>query len=259
MTETNNADMAAREREWLLKEKYSGVESDEFRADVARLEAGEPVAYVIGFSTFLGCHIDLSRHTLIPRTETEYWVEKALGEIEIAHGKEASLRILDVFSGSGCIGISTLKHFPNAKVDFAELEPNALEEIRINLDLNGIDPSRYEIFRSDVFDGIPAEKKYDVIFANPPYIAEADKETRVDRAVLDHEPHSALFAEENGFALIEKFFRQAKGFLVPGGSIYLECDDIQKEQVEKIIVSSGFTMHTFNKDQFGLWRWVSVR
>ncbi len=248
----------AREREWLLKEKYGGVESDAFRADVARLEKGEPVAYVIGFSTFLGNKIDLSQKPLIPRAETEYWVEKALSELESAHGKDAPLRILDVFSGSGCIGLAVLKRFPNAKVDFAELEPNALEQIRLNAEGNGYNAARYEIFQSDIFSGIPSGRTYDAIFANPPYIDEAHKHTRVDKSVLDHEPHVALFAKENGYELIERFFADAKKFLVSDGRIYLECDDIQKGGVEKILVKQGFTKYLFSKDQFELWRSVSV-
>ena len=257
-TEDRDRGLDMREREWLLKEKYGGVESDAFRADVARLEKGEPVAYVIGFSTFLGNKIDLSQKPLIPRAETEYWVEKALRELESAHGTDAPLRILDVFSGSGCIGLAALKRFPNAKVDFAELEPNALEQIRLNAEGNGYDAARYEIFKSDIFSGIPSGRTYDTIFANPPYIDEAHKHTRVEKSVLDHEPHTALFAKENGYALIERFFADSKKFLAPGGRIYLECDDIQKEEVEKILEKNDFNDHIFYKDQFGLWRWISL-
>lgn len=250
--------MDARERDWLLKEKYEGVESDEFRKDLVRLEAGEPVAYVIGFVPFLGCRIDLSRRTLIPRPETEYWAERAIDDVRAAFGSESEIRILDVFSGSGCIGIAALKRLPNAKADFADIEQNALVQVKINLDLNGIDPSRYVIYQSDVFDGIPAGMKYHAIFANPPYIAEADKDSRVDRSVLDHEPHTALFAEEKGFALIKKTFDQAKNIVAPDGRFFLEHDDLQKDAIEKLARESGFLDAVVHLDQFGLSRWVSA-
>lgn len=245
--------MMSNEREWLLREKYKGVESPEFFADLKRIENGEPVDYVIGFSKFLGCHIDLSKKPLIPRTETEYWVEGALNEIAI----DKPIKILDVFSGSGCIGIGALSRLPNAQVDFADLEPNAIEQIKINLEKNAANSSRYVVYQSDVFDSIPAEKRYDVIFANPPYIGVKNKQ-RVQDSVFYYEPHSALFSGEDGMPLINKTLTSLKERLTPNGVLYLEFDDIQQILLEKILVGLGFTNYSFYKDQFGLVRLVKV-
>ena len=251
------AGVTAQEAQWLLSEKYAGVESDAFRADLERLKKGEPLAYVIGFSTFMGCTIDLSFKPLIPRTETEYWVEKAINEIQDTFGAEKKIHCLDVFSGSGCIGIAVLSRLSNATMDFAELNDALLSQIRKNIELNEITAERFNIYASDVFSGIPEGTKYDVIFANPPYIAYKDAD-RIQKSVLDHEPHAALFAEGEGMELIEKTFSEAGKYLMPGGRVYLECDDIQEEKIVSLLEHLRLTTYSLHKDQFGLFRWVSI-
>ena len=247
-----------KEREWLLRDKYRGIESPEFFIDLKRIEDGEPVDYVIGLSTLLGCRIDLSLRPLIPRTETEYWVEKAITVIQNSFGVDAELRFLDVFAGSGCIGIALLKQFPNAYVDFADIDDSALKQIQKNLELNSIDPSRYAIYKSDVFADIPVDKKYDAIFANPPYISKASKEKMTD-SVLEYEPHQALFSGEDGLDLIRTMFKTIRPFLSDTSYVFLEHDDEQVSAIESILKSAQFTAYEFHKDQFGLSRWVRIK
>ncbi len=89
---------------WLLREKYQGVKTDAFFEDCARLKNGEPLAYIIGSIPFLNTTIFLDAHPLIPRPETEFWVEKAIAHMNV----RAPLRILDLCAGSGCIGVAVL-------------------------------------------------------------------------------------------------------------------------------------------------------
>ncbi|MEX2008271.1 MAG: RsmD family RNA methyltransferase, partial [Candidatus Spechtbacterales bacterium] len=125
-----------RERSWLLAEKYHGEETPDFFADVERLKEGEPLAYVIGTVPFLGCTIDLSYRPFIPRPETEWWLEKALTVIKERTPNATSLRLLDVFSGSGAIGVAAARHLPGAHVDFSEQDPRLVKQIKKNIALN---------------------------------------------------------------------------------------------------------------------------
>ena len=155
-----------KEVEWLLKEKYGIKPTKKFYGDIKRLKKGEPLDYVIGFTEFLGCKIDLSKKPLIPRPETEFWVEQAIEAIKKAGGRMTSPQCLDMFGGSGCIGIAVLKHIKNAKVVFAEKEKKFLEQIRINTKINkklisnsreleiSFRRGRYKVIQSDIFRGL---------------------------------------------------------------------------------------------------------
>ncbi len=237
---------------WILQEKYNGKLTAAAKKDIERLKAGEPVDYIIGFVEFLGCKIDLSKKTLIPRFETEYWTEEVIGELRIANGK---LRIIDIFSGSGCIGVAILKRVKNAEVVFADSEQNCVEQIEINCKINKINPDRYKIIQSDVFDKVVG--KFDYIVANPPYIA-IKRKNKVQASVLKHEPKAALFGDADGMLFIEKFLSGAPKFLNPGGKIFMEFDPLQKNKIDKILTKANYKNWEFRKDQYGKIRWIKV-
>jgi release factor glutamine methyltransferase len=232
-----------KEINWLLKEKYNNKPSKNFYKDVERLKKGEPVDYVIGFTTFLNCKIDLSKKPLIPRPETEFWVQKAIEEI-----KGQNLRILDIFAGSGCIGIAILKHVKNVKVDFADIKNKCVGP---------------KIIKSDVFGNI--KNKYDFIFANPPYVA-TKKIYDIEKSVLKYEPKSALFGGLDGLYYVRKFLSKAKRHLIDNGNptsprlrgarIFMEFSPEQKKEIEKLLIKFGYKNFEFHKDQFNRWRWL---
>lgn len=214
-----------------------------------------PTEYKKGFIGFLGCKINLSKRTFIPRVETKYWVKKAIQELRIKNRKS---RILDMFAGSGCIGIAVLKACPELcrRVDFVDSDKKAISQIKINLKLNRISQKRYKIYRSDLFEKLKG-KTYDVIFANPPYVAK-DRIGEVQKSVLEYEPKKALFSGKKGLNYIKKFLKEAKRFLKKEGVIYLEFDPEQKAEIKKILEKQGYRNFRFFKDQFKKYRWLKT-
>lgn len=258
-----------KEIKWLLKEKYSNKPTKQFHNDVKRLMEGEPLDYVIGFTEFLGCKIDLSKKPLIPRPETEFWVKGAIDNIcSNSRGREnRSIRVLDIFSGSGCIGITILKYVKNAKVVFAEKDKKALGQIKINLKINNMlirenkRIVKYSIIHSDIFENLKSKiinpKSFDYILANPPYIPTTRK-NKIQKSVLKYEPKSALFGGKDGLLYIRKFLAKAKNFLNPNGKIFMEFDSSQKKQIEKLLEKFNYKNWEFNKDQYGKWRFIRI-
>ncbi len=225
----------------------------------------EPIDYQIGHSEFLNLKIDLSFKPLIPRVETEYWTDLAIKEIkkQIAHldiGCPSEVKVLDIFAGSGCVGLAVAKAVPEAVVDFAEVEAKFLEQIKFNAALNNILPDKYKLIQSDVFAGITPESKYDFILANPPYIP-VGRKGELDKSVTDFEPHGALFSGADGLDLIKKFLAKAKNYLNPNGQIWLEFDSEQKDTLEQIVRSSTSNTEdfTFHRDQYDRWRYVTIK
>ena len=250
---------------WLINEKYGGKMDKMAFADIARLRAGEPVDYVIGYKKFLGCKIDLRYKPLIPRDETEFWVQQVIKEIGTSDVPKlwdiGSPEVLDMFAGSGCIGIAVLKNVLDSHCDFVDIDENCLKQIELNLKINKILKHRYRIIKSDVFHLLSTlgvdSRWYDCIFANPPYINRKDTK-KVQKSALFFEPKKALFARDNGLFLIKKFFRQAKGYLAKKGKIYMEFGQSQKIDIERILKKFGYQDYKFYKDQFGKWRYVEI-
>ena len=215
-----------------------------------------PNEYRRGYARFLGCKIDLSKRVLIPRPETAFWVRKAIGLIR---KNKKPVDVLDVFSGSGCIGLALLKNCPEycRKVDFLDKEAGAVSQIKLNLKMAKIPAEKFRVIKSDVFSALKKEK-YDYILANPPYVA-SERIGQVQPSVLEHEPKTALLAGKKGLIYVKKFLRQAKNFLAPGGIIFMEHDPFQTEDIEKIIEKEKYGCHKFRKDGFGRYRFVQIR
>lgn len=178
----------------------SEYELERCRALVKRRIQGEPSAYILGQKEFYGIKFQVSPATLIPRPETEEAVEYILQWCEKM--KMMSPQILDLGTGSGCVGLSLLYKLPKARLWTVDISAEALQMAQLNAEnLNVQD--RSEFIAGDAADLIRLAPQADVIFANPPYIDFED--TEVQSGVRQFEPHLALFAKEQGFALLKSW------------------------------------------------------
>lgn len=239
-------------REWLLKEKYDGIETPAFEVDCKRLAFGEPLAYIIGHIPFLDRRIFLDSHPLIPRPETEYWTMRAITEIT---QKGGPVHVLDLCAGSGCIGIAVLSAVPSVRVDFAEINASHHPTILKNLRENGIEESRARFFGGDLFADIPPKNTYDFILANPPYI-DPGKTERVQDSVLRYEPSEALFGGIGGMEIIRRILEEAPWHLALQGVLYIEHEPEQSEAIAILADSPAYISCQTFPDQWGVGRYT---
>jgi len=224
------------------------------------MKKDSPIEYEKGYTKFLNLKIDLRNRVFIPRIETGFWIKKTIKKIQKSKCKmqnhNLKFKILDIFAGSGCIGIAILKNFKNSFLDFVDIDNRAIEQIKINFKLNKISKSRYKIYKSNLFEKLKG-KKYDYIFANPPYVA-IERIREVQPSVLKYEPKKAILAGKRGLFYIRKFLKEAKDHLKEKGEIFMEFDPFQKSEIEKILRKQGYKNLEFFKDQFKKWRFLKV-
>lgn len=253
--------------EWLLKDKYgwsvsavagatSSIHQDyelflkdtssELRQDIELLQQGVPVAYVIGWVRFLGCHIDLRYRTLIPRPETEFWVEQFLKKQSEKQGQ--NLRVLDLCCGSGCISAAVLQHLPTVEVMAVDVDPKAIEQTTLNL----APFKNWSVKQSDLFAEVDGQ--LDFILSNPPYVSSSEEVQQSTQ----FEPHYAIFAQNKGFALIDKIILNLNNYLKKDGELWLEFGTAQADHVQEMCKENNFNAEIHN-DQFGRERFAVIR
>ncbi|MGZ3743121.1 MAG: peptide chain release factor N(5)-glutamine methyltransferase [Pseudobdellovibrionaceae bacterium] len=187
---------------------------------VRRRVQGEPVAYILGAKEFYGFNFKVNSAVLIPRPETEHLVEAALEwALEQDDYKTYAYNIIDLGSGSGCIGLTLLKKLPQAKLIAVDVSEKALEVAKVNAKaLEVADRVRFVNKDAGDVNGVLAELKdftntgkIHILVSNPPYIAPEDK--NVEENVKKFEPEIALFAEENGLKFLREWSQKYSPFL----------------------------------------------
>ena len=235
---------------WLIVHDNQVLDEDEllaFASLVARRAGGEPVAYLLGSREFFGRKFAVSPSVLIPRPETELLVEIVLAGVG-ADGTPTSLRILDLGTGSGCIAVTLALEIPQAEVTAVDASAAALSVARGNAERLG---ASLRLLQSDWFDQLAGER-FDLIVANPPYIAAADP--HLAAGDLRHEPAAALASGAAGLDAIRRIIAAAPAHLAPGGQLWLEHGYDQAEAVRKLLAAAGLSGIEQHRDLAGIVR-----
>ena len=194
---------------------------------VKRRLSGEPLQYIIGSSEFMSLKFCLNSDTLIPRSDTETLVETLIDYIG-----NRKLRVIDIGTGTGCIGISIAKYTP-AEVTLVDVNENALNMAKHNADINGVNVKTQCL---DILTSVP-EGEYDIVVSNPPYIkSEVIKSLQTE--VRDYEPHRALDGGEDGLMFYRRITEIAPKMLSGGGTLAYEIGYDQGEDVKNIMKTS---------------------
>lgn len=200
-----------------------------YEQGLARLLAGEPLAYVLGGQPFRGHNYQVSPGVLVPRPDTETLVEAALARLDL----DGSAEVLDLGTGSGCVAIEIALARPRARVAAVDASAAALAVARGNAALLGAPGVAF--LESDWY-GAAAGRRFDGVVSNPPYVAEGDPHL----GQLAAEPRAALVAGPDGLVDLRHIVARAPGHLKPGGWLCVEHGFAQGEAVRALFARAGF-------------------
>lgn len=180
-----------------------------------------PAAYLVNEAWFYGLPFHVDQRVLVPRSPIAELIADGFAPW-IDPGRVH--RVLDLCTGSGCIGLAAAVAFPDARVDLADLSTDALAVAEINRQRHGL-AERVELCQGNLFQAVPG-RRYDVIVSNPPYVAEA--EFRALPEEYAHEPGLGLVAGEDGLDLVRVILAEAPRHLEPGGILVVEVGSAEQ-------------------------------
>ena len=230
------------------RELEPGIE-EKLKAALAKRLTHMPVQYITGYQNFMGLEFMVSKDVLIPRMDTEILVE------EVLRLGLSNVRVLDICTGSGCILLSILKYVYGSSGVGVDISDGALGVAKANSEALGIDAT---FIKSDMFENIPKDERFDIVVSNPPYIR-SDVIGTLMSEVKDYEPMSALDGSADGLRFYRIIADRAPEFLNKGGMLFVEIGYDQGEEVSALITEAGFTDVQVMKYLSGLDRVVSGR
>jgi len=237
-----------RDRAWIAAHGDAPVAPDDvkrFDAVTRRRHAGEPVAYLTGEREFYGLTFAITPHVLIPRPESELLVELALERI----ATDGAPQVVDLGTGSGALALAMARQRPHAHIIAVDRSVQALELARHNGDRLGI--GNVEFVESDWF-GTLGDRRFAMVVANPPYVADDDPHLR--EGDLRFEPEGALRGGVDGLGAIRAIVEQVPHHLDAGGWLLLEHGHDQAQRVRALLTDAGFAQIRSRRDLAGIER-----
>ena len=233
------AQFLAHQQDYAPKAVIEGMENG-----VSRLLKGEPLAYVLGEWDFFGLKIHVTPDVLIPRDDTCAVAQLAIGQ---ALFLPESPRILDLCTGSGCIGLAIASRIKDARVTLADISKEALAIAKKNAIANKLSAHISCVQADALAEPSAFLGKFDMIVSNPPYIDAADMKT-LEPSVADFEPHLALYGGEDGLDFYRAIVKNYKAALKPGGYVAFEFGENQGDDICNILKENGFTILDRTRD-----------
>ncbi len=225
-------------REELFRDSrlYVAPEVEERIRDLVRRHlSGEPVAYLIGEWEFYGLPLDISEAVLIPRVDTEVLAREAIDYVKAL----GSCRVLDLCTGSGCVGLAVAANAPAARVLLGDISEGAVRIARQNIRRNQLS-GRVSVMVLDAREKPPqAIGEFDCIVCNPPYIPAADIDT-LEISVKSFEPRLALCGGADGYDFYSAIIPRWRAALKTGGRLYFEVGIGQADTVLRMMRAHGF-------------------
>ena len=280
-----------RDRTWLYSHPESILDAsaiENYFVLIARRAAGEPTQYLTGHQEFWGVEFEVNPSVLIPRPETEHVVEIALKRLSLRTDKIVSrdvadtrnIRIADVGTGSGCIAVALAKELPNAEIVATDISKEALAVAARNALRHGV-ADRVHFIHTDLLGALVTGEErvtsheprpephhspitthqsqpFDLIVSNPPYVAAGDAKDLAAN-VRDFEPHQALFAGEDGLAIIRRLADEARPMARPGAHLFVEVAYNQARLACELFAAAGWTDAVTYRDDLRHERVVHVR
>lgn len=227
------------------RELYAGEQTcADVESATERLLAGEPLPYVLGEWEFYGLPLYVDRNVLIPRDDTCAVVGLAINQ---AIFLPSDPRVLDLCTGSGCIGLAVASRIKDARVTLADISKDALAVAKKNITRNKM-TSRVSCVQADALSPAPAFLgKFDMIVSNPPYITGPEM-AELPYSVKNFEPYLALFGGRDGLDFYRSIAKNYSKALKPGGFLALEFGMGQGDDVCAILTEYGYTILERTKD-----------
>ena len=224
---------------------------EKMRHAVQRLLRHEPIQHIVGVAHFHGHRFAVSKHTLIPRPETEQLVDMIVDRNQDV----PDLCVLDIGTGSGCIACSLARALRFAEVHAFDISQPALDLAADNASNLGVKVAFHHV---DILNAVPQPQQFHIIVSNPPYICMHEQQLMEDN-VLRYEPHSALFVPDNDPMLFYRAIaRYASVALKPGGKLYFEINAAYGNATAQLLAEFHFADIEVVRDFYGRDRFVSA-